>query len=466
MALDQRRAPLFEELCRHIKMVPTSFHVPGHKRRPSLTDKMHAITDLRKLDLTEVGALDDLHAPAGVILEAQSLAAKAFGAAETFFIVGGSTAGLHALMLAAVNPGQPVALPRNAHRALVGALILSGARPVWIDIQMDEELGLGGSVRASSLIQALSGAKALFLTHPTYFGKGENLTAEINAAHERQVPVIVDEAHGTHFKFHPSFPASALSSGADATVQSTHKTGGSLTQSSMCHLGHQDRIDGNRVRDMLRLVQSTSPSYLLMASLDVARRELALYGHRDWQRALELAETARRQIAAVSGISVAEVDDPTRLVIDVRARGITGWRASQTLLEQGIGVEMSGPGYFLAIITPADTPQGIEKLIAAIRRLPAGKEAIGLPPAPPSPEVVATPREAYLGPKRLLPLRQAQGRIAAEMVAPYPPGISVLVPGERITPDVVGYLQYLSDIGYPVQGPQDPRLTQIQVLEE
>lgn len=466
MALDQRRAPLFEELCRHIEMVPTPFHVPGHKRRPGPNPGGQALTHLRSLDLTEVGNLDDLHAPSGVILEAQALAAEAFGAAETFFVVGGSTAGLHALMLAAVKPGEKVALPRNSHRSLVGALILSGAEPVWMDVQIDEGLGLAGSVQLPSLTHSLNDVKALFLTHPTYFGRGGNLATEIALAHRHKIPAIVDEAHGTHFGFCDAFPPSALSVGADAVVQSTHKTGGSLTQSSMCHLGHQHRVDGHRVRDMLRLIQSTSPSYILMASLDLARREMALEASTGWQRAIEMSATARKRISSIRGISVAEVDDPTRLLIDVRARGITGWQASQALLEQGIGVEISGPGYFLAIITPADTPRTIEELVLAVGNLPAGDSKIAMPPAPPEPELVMTPREAYLGPKRLVPLRHSVGRIAAEMVAPYPPGVCVLVPGERITPDVAGYLQYLSHVGYPVQGPQDPRLVQIQVLEE
>ncbi len=465
---NQHRVPLFEALSRYRGQVRAPLHVPGHKLGAGAPAPWHNLTgsDMLALDLTEAPGLDDLHAPSGVIAEAQHLAADAFGARRSFFLVGGTTAGLHALILAACRPGEVLAVPRFAHRSILGAMILAGVRPCWVRVCFHEELDIATHLDIDSLRAAAGDSSAMILVNPTYHGTTGNLAAEIDLGRERGVPVLVDEAHGTHFHFHPELPASALSLGADAVVQSMHKTGGSLTQSSICHLGPDHRLSETRVQEMLRLVQSTSPSYILMASLDLARRNLALHGHSQWDRALQLAAEARTKLSAVRGIRVHPTADPTKLLIDVRGRGISGFQAADWLWSRGVAVEVAGLCYVLGVLTPGDTPETVSTLVEAASSLPQGDGTPPRPPEPPWPEVVIPPREAYLGGKESVPLEKALGRIAAEMVAPYPPGIPVVAPGEQLTGDVVGYLQFAVRAGYRFQGPVDPTLNTIQVVKE
>ncbi len=468
VTLSQERAPLFEALLQYVQTVKAPLHVPGHKMGRAAPPLWREFLGERALsiDLTEAPGLDDLHAPEGAIAEAQELAAQAFGAAASFFLVGGTTAGLHALVLAACRPGDTIAVPRHAHRSVAGALILSGAKPAWIRTRFHPELDLAEGIHEASLTEALQTSSALVLVHPTYFGHVDRLAMAVQQAHASEIPVLVDEAHGTHFAFHPDLPPPALATGADGVVQSVHKTGGSLTQSSLCHLGADHRLDRPRLAEMLRLVQSTSPSYLLMASLDLARRELYHSGYAAWDRVLDLAVGTRKRLCALRGIRVHPSADPTKIVIDVRGRGITGVQAAQSLWSEGVAVESSGLGFVLAVLSPGDSIETVDYLVGATNRLPHGPGVPPPPPEPPWPETVLIPREAALGRKRLVPLGDAVGLIAAETVAPYPPGIPVVTPGERLTPEVISYLQHVSQAGYRLQGPADPTLSAIQVVEE
>jgi arginine/lysine/ornithine decarboxylase len=443
-------------------------HIPGHKLGQAAPVEWREWMGpgALSIDLTEAPGLDDLHAPEGVIAEAQDLAAEAFGAERSFFLVGGTTAGLHALILTACRPGDTIAVPRHAHRSILGALILSGATPSWVRIMFHEELDIATGVDQHALEAALGGARAALLVHPTYYGIASGLAQEIPLIHSHGLPVLVDQAHGSHFGFHPGVPPSALAMGADGVVQSTHKTGGSLTQSSICHLGRGSLLDEQRLRAMLRLVQSTSPSYLLMSSLDVARRELALHGYENWDRALQLAAIARTRLSALKGITVHHGDDPTKIIIDVRRRGLTGFQASEYLWTRGVAVESAGLGYVLAVLTPGDSEATVDALVGAVAALPDGPGAPPRPPEPPWPEVVMAPREAYLGQTEPVRLDNAIGRIAAELVAPYPPGIPVVAPGERLTAEVVAYLRHAVSAGHHLQGPADPHLQRIQVVKE
>lgn len=468
MLSDQSRTPLFEALQSYVRQAKAPMHIPGHKMGRAAPPAWREFLGMQALsvDLTEAPGLDDLHAPEGAIAEAQALAAHAFGADSSFFLVGGTTAGLHALVLAACPPGASLALPRHAHRSIVGALILSGARPVWLRTRFHDELDVAAGVESDSLANALPGVDAAVLINPTYHGFAGSLADDIACVHAAGLPVLVDEAHGTHFAFHPALPPSSLSLGADGVVQSVHKTGGSLTQSSLCHLAPGSRLAVTRVREMLRLVQSTSPSYLLMASLDLARRELALNGRAMWDRALEVADLARRRLSALRGIRVHPTSDPTKILIDVRGRAITGPAAAEFLWSHGVAVEATGLGYVLPVVTPGDTPETIACLVEALDAIPLGAGSPNRPPEPPWPETVLSPREAYLGAKVSVPLAESVGRIAAEMVCPYPPGIPVVAPGERLTADVVAYLRHAAAAGYHLQGPADPLLTTVQVIEE
>lgn len=469
MGEEQRCAPLFEALLAYREAVRAPMHVPGHKMGRAAPPEWRSFFGEQALsiDLTEAPGLDDLHAPEGVIARAQSLAAAAFGADRSFFLVGGTTAGLHALILAACRPGEALAVPRHAHRSVLGALVLAGVRPHWVRVAFDPEFGVATQPDAASLEAALQGAAAALLVNPTYYGISAGLAEAIQQVHRHGLPVLVDEAHGSHFRFHPALPPAALDLGADGVVQSLHKTGGSLTQSSICHLGRGSRIGGERLQEMLRLVQTTSPSYLLMASLDVARRELALRGKELWERALTLADEARRRLSAIRGIRVAPADDPTKLLIDVRGRGISGFEAAEILWQRGgVAVEASGFTWVLAVVTPGDTAESVRLLVDGVAALPVGSRRFEMPGEPPWPEVVVPPREAYLGKKVFISLKEASGRVAAEFVAPYPPGIPVVAPGERLTPAVLEYLQRATLAGHHLQGPADPRLESIQVMEE
>lgn len=468
MPQNQHRAPLFEAVRAYATTVRAALHIPGHKLGQAAPKEWREFLGdgALRIDLTEAPGLDDLHAPEGVIAEAQDLAAAAFGAERSFFLVGGTTAGLHALILTACHPGDTIAVPRHAHRSVLGALVLSGAKPYWVRVKFHEELDIAVGLDTHSLGSGLGRASAAVLVNPTYYGIASRLAEEIPLVHGHGLPVLVDEAHGAHFCFHPDLPPSALSMGADGVVQSIHKTGGSLTQSSICHMGRGGRLTESRLRAMLRLVQSTSPSYLLMSSLDVARRELFLHGRENWDRALDLACRTRRRLEALPGIALADSSDPTKILIDVRRRGLTGFQASESLWSRGVAVESAGLGYVLAVLTPGDTEETAGELVGAVAALPEGPGAPPRPPEPPWPETVIAPRDAYLGPQEPVRLDQAAGRVAAELVAPYPPGIPVVAPGERLTAEVVAYLRHAVAAGHHLQGPADPQLTCIQVVKE
>jgi arginine/lysine/ornithine decarboxylase len=463
----QESAPLFEALLAYARLVRAPMHIPGHKMgRAAPSEWRELLGQALAIDLTEAPGLDDLHAPDGVIAAAQELAAEAFGARRSFFLVGGTTAGLHGLILSACRPGETLAVPRHAHRSVLGALVLAGANPSWIRVGFHEELDIATHMDRDSLERGTDGAVAALLLNPTFYGIAGPVAEEINLVHGKGLPVLVDEAHGAHFHFHPELPPSALDLGADGVVQSTHKTGGSLTQSSICHVGPASRLDETRLAAMLRLVQSTSPSYLLMASLDLARRELALHGQANWDRALTLSRDTRRRLEFLPGVRVHPADDPTKLIIDLRGRGLTGFQTADLLWNQGVAVESAGLGYVLAVVTPGDTTETMDVLVSAVATLPEGPGAPPAPPEPPWPEVVIPPRDAYLGPKASVPLASSVGRIAAELVAPYPPGIPVVAPGERLTPEVVSYLRHAVSVGHHLQGPADPLLQTIQVVRE
>lgn len=474
--------------------------MPGHKQgRGASAALAQSLGVALSIDLTEVDGLDDLHAPAGVIEEAQRLAAEAAGGRQSFFLVNGTTAGILALLLAVAGEGvagegRTVLIPRNAHRSVTAGLILSGARPAYLRPCYDADLDLALGIAPSTVAEALArhpDACALMLINPTFHGFAPSVEEITRIC--GNIPVLVDEAHGAHFAFHPGFPVSALRAGAAATVQSWHKTAGSLTQSSMLHLGQG--IEAGRVAAMLRLVQSTSPSYLLMVSLDLARREMALSGRQTLDRALSLATEARRRIEALPGLRCPGPDmvgrpgvaafDPTKLLIDTRDTGLSGFQVSEYLMRQGIALESAGSGYVLAMVTIGDTPETIAAIIKALSDLPrqgglrgfdghrlSGTESgvrssvprpLGEPPIPPQ---AMTPRQAYLSPKEPVALERARGRISGEMVAPYPPGIPVLCPGEVIDEQALDYLLMLRSRGAHLQGPEDPMLATVAVVKE
>ncbi|WP_035106431.1 aminotransferase class I/II-fold pyridoxal phosphate-dependent enzyme [Desulfovirgula thermocuniculi] len=482
MIKSQEETPLLAAVLEHCRRPYARLHVPAHRQGQAVFAPWRRHRGFLKMDLTELPGLDDLHAPAGVIAGAQELAAALFGADTTFFLVNGSTAGIMALVVALCGPEEELLLPRYAHRAVLGGLVFSGARPVFLAPDYLEDFYIPLPLKAETVAGAVRrhpAAKCLLAVHPTYYGLCGDLGAQAAAAHAAGIPLVVDEAHGVHFAFHEAFPPPALACGADAAVQSLHKTGGSLTQSSLLHLKGA-RVDAARVKAALSWLQTTSPSYLLMASLDGARWQLAREGRRLLESALELASFLRREISRLPGLLVlgeehlggtgAARADPTRLVINVRRLGLSGYAVAGLLArEHGVLVEMADYTNLVALVGIGTTRRDAEALrrgLKEISRRHAGSRPLPPPPdLPPLPPARLTPREAWLAPCRYLPLAECAGRVSAEAVCVSPPGIPLVYPGEEITPEVIEYLKWLRAHVPAVQGPADPRLEGIRVVD-
>jgi len=482
---NQRRTPLFSALLEHCRLRPARLHVPAHRQGRALPPEWLELEEnIFSFDLTELPGLDDLHRPRGAIARAQQLAAELYGADETFFLVNGTTGGVHALLLALCRPGEEVLLPRNVHRSVLGGLILSGAVPVYLPPVMVAE-GIAAGVPLPVLAGALERhprARGFLAVYPNYYGVAPDLAGAAALLHRLDRVLLVDEAHGAHLPFHPQLPPPALAAGADASVQSTHKLGGSLTQTSMLHL-KGGRLDRRRVAGALRLLQTSSPSYVLMASLDTARRQLAGEGRRLLERALALAFDLRRELAGIPGLAVLNGEhlaaagdaaahlDPTRVVISVRGLGLTGYQAAGLLAEEyRVMVEMADYYHLVAVIGIGTTAEDCRALAAALREISAreagrGRGLPACPGLPPIPRPLLSPRRAWQAPARPLPLAETAGRVCAEMVAVSPPGIPVLCPGEEISPEIIDYLTAARRGGLVVHGPADETLNTLQVVD-
>lgn len=481
--MSQHKAPLWEALFQHQQTHSAQFHIPGHHSGAGLSAEWLELAGQAffAMDLTEIPGLDDLHNPQGVIAEAQDLAAQVFGAEKSFFLVNGTSCGLEALLLACCKEGDSVIIPRNAHRSVLGGLILSGAKPIYYQPQMIADFGcLGGpdTTQIKKILAENNEAKALLAINPTYYGACGDLVAVAKECHRMGVPLLVDEAHGSHLAFHRNLPADALSCGADAVVQSIHKTGGSFTQSSLLHL-QGERVAAGRVAEALRLVQSTSPSYLLMASLDLARRQLALRGEALLEETLQLACWCRDKLTRIPGVRVlGRTDlantskvflDETRLTISLLELGFTGTRTAEILHRKyGVVVEMADYASVVAVLSLGTTPQDCERLVEAIRTMALEAPGIRLTLPEtlllPAPSVMMSPREAWQRQSRPILLEESLGTVSGEIISVYPPGIPVLCPGEKITQQVLDYLQEVRERGYQLQGPRDPALQTIRVL--
>ncbi|MDD4239390.1 MAG: DegT/DnrJ/EryC1/StrS family aminotransferase [Desulfotomaculaceae bacterium] len=481
MSERQGQAPLFEALCRHTEKNTANLHIPGHRQGRSIPEGLLSLgnKDLFSLDLTELPGLDDLHNPSGPIHLAQELAANLYGADRSFFLVNGTSTGIHALLIATVGQGQ-VIVPRNAHRSVLGGLVLAGADPVYVIPELIPEFGLDCGVTPTTVRVALEdnpASAAIMAVSPNYYGVIGDLPGYVEAAHRVDKPLLVDEAHGAHLRFHPALPKDAMACGADAAVQSTHKLGGSLTQSSVLHL-QGAFIDQHDVAAALRLLQTTSPSYLLMVSLDLARRQLALRGKGLLDQALELAYRLREQLSMIDGVSVLSPEhlpmgarlDPTRLVISVRKLGLSGYQVQQLLAERyRVYIEMADSAHVVAIVSIGSVRADCEELARAMEDIAARErktESISLIAPPDNFTVLMKPREAWFAKVHQIPLVEASGRISAETIAVYPPGIPAVNPGEEITVDVINYLTAVRKMGLPCQGPSDPTLKTITVVVE
>lgn len=484
--IDKSKTPLLDALKEIVSQPHAAFYAPGHKQgKGSSCDLVDLIgKSVLQADLPELPELDNLFAPEGAIAQAQKLAALAFQADFTWFLINGSSCGIIAAILATCGTGEKIILPRNIHSSAIAGLVLSGAIPIFINPEYDPEVGLAYNVTPEAVASALKqdpDTKAVMMLHPTYQGICSDLEAIAQITHQYDIPLLVDEAHGAHFAFHDDLPPSALSVGADLSVQSTHKVLSAMTQASMLHL-KGDRICRQRITKALQLVQSTSPSYLLLASLDAAREQVATQGHELMTRTIALAREARHKIAAIPKLSVltphkqpgCQNIDPTRLTIDVSQLGITGFAADEILHEQlKVTCELPLLHHLTFIISLGNTAEDIQQLIKACKTLSqsAIDRTIVSPLILPHPSSFIldpsriSPREAYFAPAETIPIAQASDRLCGELICPYPPGIPLLMPGEIITNEAINYLQQIVTAGGTITGCNDPTLKTIQILK-
>jgi arginine decarboxylase len=484
--LDQSSTPLFSALRRHAGRNPLQFHIPGHKQGRGSDEEFRTFIgeNALSIDLINIAPLDDLHQPAGVIDEAQKLAAEAFGADYTFFSVQGTSGAIMTMILSVCSPGDKIIVPRNVHKSVMSAIIFAGARPVFISPVRDGNLGIDHGITTSAVRRALErhpDAKAVLVINPTYFGVCANLREIVELVHSCDIPVLVDEAHGVLIHFHDELPLSAMQAGADMAATSVHKLGGSMTQSSILNV-KAGRVNPHRIQTIFSMLTTTSTSYLLLASLDTARRNLALNGRAMAEHALSLARYARREINAIPGLYCFGDDilggeatysyDPTKITIHVRHLGITGYDAENWLREKHrIEVELSDMYNILALITPGDTQETVDALLNALRemsdtfyRVNEAKELVVK--IPEIPQLSLTPRDAFYAETEAIPLAESAGRIIAEFIYVYPPGIPILLPGEVISQANIDYILDHLQVGLPVKGPEDPSLKHVKVIVE
>jgi len=485
--LNQNQTPLIDALKTCTTRSHAPFYTPGHKRgagiSPLLTDLIGK--DVFRADLTELAELDNLFTPQSVILAAQELAAEAFGAEKTWFLVNGSTCGIEAAILATCRMGEKIILPRNVHSSVISGLILSGAIPIFINPEYDEDLDIAHSITPEAVKAALvkhPDTKAVLIVYPTYEGICGDLPAFVELTHQYNIPLIVDEAHGAHFHFHPELPTSALSAGADLTVQSIHKTLGAMTQASMLHIQGK-RIDIDRVNKALQLVQSTSPSFILLASLDAARHQMAIHGEKLMFQTLQLAQEAIDKISEIPRLSVLQIPqtyiknsgfvdlDKTRLTVNISNLGLTGFAAEDIINEMGVTPEFSSLQNLTFIISLGNTKTDIDSLVQTFNELTqipylTNQEKICKykNDTTIAPLLCISPREAFFADSEILPFEKTQGRICAEILCPYPPGIPVLMPGELITQGSLESIQQIQEMGGLITGCADETLKTLKVV--
>jgi len=482
----QFKTPLFDALVSLAESRKVSFHTPGHKSGKGISTRFKKFVGSKifSIDLTTLDEVDCLQKPVGVIKEAQELAAEAYGADHSFFLINGTTVGNHAMVLATCNPGDEVLVARNAHKSILAGIILAGAYPHFFAPEWDEDLGIPLNVSPEKVESALRRnprAKALIITSPNYYGVTADLLAIFEMARKRGLLVLVDEAHGPHLRFHPDLPPPALEAGADLCVQSTHKILGGMTQSSMLHV-KGNGVNLGRLQRVLQLMQSTSPSYVLMASLDLARMQMATEGRKLLDKAIHLAEGARTQIRRIDGIAClgrAEIQghpgfdlDVTKLTVSARALGITGFQASLVLNnESDVQVEMADLFNLLIIVSIGDRKDDLDRLVAGLEKiagdhLQRGDGAIEVVFPPVGGSLRVLPREAYFAPHEYLNLQESGGRVSSDIVTIYPPGIPLLVPGEEITSEIAEYLTVMASKGARIDGLREGPFLQIRVLAD
>jgi arginine decarboxylase len=492
--VDQSKTPYFQALLEYVDSGVIPFHTPGHKQGIGMDRAFREFVgdNICAIDLTPMPGIDDLLQPTESIREAQELAAQAYGAERSYFLINGSTSGNQCMMMAAVNPGDEIAVPRNSHKSMLGGLVMSGARPIYMQPVVDEALHMDHCVTPETIEQTLKehpAIKAVYIVSPTYYGVAADLETIERIVHAAGKLLLVDEAWGPHFHFHPALPISATAAGADLTINSTHKMLSAFSQCAMLHqIGPRVRVD--RLEAVLKMFLSTSPNLPMVASLDVARKQMAIEGAALLSQTIALAQETRRRLNAIDGVYCFGEElqgqpgvfdlDPTKVTITVKDLGYTGYEASEILRRRyNVQVELADLFNVMALFTIGTSEAAADHLVEGVtflaredrpidifspsgileRRLKSG--TYKLPQIPP---MRMLPRDAFLADTEPVRFKNSRGRICAETISPYPPGIPVIAPGEEITKEIIDYLDLELKAGVRMQGPFDIELKKIRVV--
>ena len=476
----QKRAPIYEALEAFKKKRVVPFDVPGHKRGRGNPELVQLLGEkCVSLDVNSMKPLDNLCHPVSVIKEAEELAAEAFGAAGAYLMVGGTTSAVQTMILSVCRAGDKIILPRNVHKSVINAMVLCGAVPVYVNPDVNQKLGISLGMEVDKVRQAIEDnpdAVAVFVNNPTYYGICSDIKTIVELAHARGMKVLADEAHGTHLYFGKNLPVSAMEAGADLAAVSMHKSGGSLTQSSLLLLNKG--VNADYVRQIINLTQTTSASYLLLSSLDISRRNLALRGEESFGKVVDMAEYARSEINSIGGYYAYGKElvngdsifdyDVTKLSVYTQGIGLTGIEVYDLLRDEyDIQIEFGDIGNILAYISIGDRIQDIERLVGALEdiRHIYQKDSKDLYCGDfIKPECVMSPQRAFYAEKKQLPLKETAGCICGELVMCYPPGIPILTPGERITEEIIQYISYAKEKGCSLQGTKDPEVEFLSVM--
>ena len=479
--ISQENAPIYEALERLRKMRVVPFDVPGHKRGRGNPELARLLGEkCMSMDVNSMKPLDNLCHPVSVIRQAEELAAEAFGAAHAFLMVGGTTSAVQAMVLSVAKRGEKIILPRNVHRSVIGAMVLCGAVPVYVNPQCNDRLGIPLGMTVEDVKKAIEenpDAKAVLVNNPTYYGICSDIKSIVKLAHDHGMYCLADEAHGTHFYFSDQLPVSAMEAGADMAAVSMHKSGGSLTQSSLLLLG--PNMSEGYVRQIINLTQTTSGSYLLLSSLDISRRNLALRGKETFEKVRSYAKYARAEIndiggyyafcrELINGNSVYDFD-VTKLAVHTLDVGLAGIEVYDLLRDEyDIQIEFGDFGNFLAYLSIGDRKQDIERLVSALAEISRrfGKEKVNLMTQEyVDPQVAVSPQDAFYADKEKVELKDAPGRISGEFVMCYPPGIPILAPGERVTQEIREHIEYAREKGCTLTGAEDLEIRHLNVLK-
>lgn len=483
--LNQNNTPIFDSLMNYVDNNTIPFHVPGHKKGIGIPDdfKNFIGENTFKIDVTVFKSVDSLHHPTSSIMEAEKLVADAYNSDHSFFCINGTTIAIQTMIMSAISEGDKILIPRNVHKSITAGIILSGAIPIYMQPDIDEFLGISHGISLTTIKKSLNehpDVKAVLIINPTYYGVSTDIKSIVELVHSYNIPLLVDEAHGPHLKFNDKLPICAMDAGADICAQSTHKITSALTQGSFLHVKSK-YIKPSRVRQILNLLQTTSPSYIILASLDCTRKQLALNGKKLIDDAISLANYARDEINKIDHLYCFGEElknkngffafDPTKITINCRKLGISGYDLERTLSSKyHIQLEMADMYNGLAVGSYGDTKENIDSLINALKKISANTEnknskifEINLPSIP---EQILTPRKAFYSQKKSVPLRESINKISGEFLLAYPPGIPVLCPGELINEEIINYIELMKELGLFVQGTEDTKIENIKIIEQ